>query len=528
MTKVPPPERFDDFSGKPFEEIIQKASTGLPDRMKPDGYFDFSQQTQQEGLLAKVLEKAGDAVLSYAEVRKLLFGTIRDEMTQNLESFKLPFSALVAAISDQALLMNIPAIGAGITSSMMLILAPLLVEGAIATISKVLLPDALIPVTKKEKAVESFLGSLIGLQIQMSAGAEMRVLIPVQNKVTAALMIKEMEKAKEEFATLFTVAEREGLDTSPIALFRNAPDQALAFLQNLHSGEDVYTLSLLGVWAVNRHIVEAALLKHPYEELRTRYQNVKEAFDLKTEATEEQNRQLTLLAQLIGYPPLLANYTTIRQVLDELEGSLEDYRVKKMAEERQVLFQAALEIKQIAFGKANAEYPYVGVMHTQLEYLSKTIMRMLPKSSDELSMQQMQALSQEIQSGFEEIKSENPHSLTMILKSHPRVFLYFLYINSPLLHEMSMPALVAPEEKHVEGFHGLIQKLSKWKAFSRYQPGALHTLLHELAKQAETKLAKLTFRVVYKAILEMISSLETDEAGPLFQTLTSIFSEPLA
>lgn len=511
-----------DRNLEPFKEILHKISAGLPpDPVKAQSHFDFTQDTSKEGLLAKVLEKAGDAVMSYAEVRQLLGSAIRDKMNDSLETMKGPFSALVAAISDNALLMNMSTMGTGIGTSMFLALAPLFVDGAISTISKVLRPETSPSITKREKAVESFLGSLIGLPIQAGLFADMKIVIPIQNRATPAFMMQEMEKAKEEFATLFAVAQRDGLDTSAIAAFKDAPSQALAFLQGMRSGEEGYTLSLLGVWAANRNIVQAVLFKQPYEELRLRYNKVKNTLRYDVHHTEEQAQQLALAEELLNTMPLLANYETIKQLLDELEESIESNKTKAIALERSILFQAANEIRQIASGKTTVEYHYVGVMHTQLEKLAKRLDQLLPKNAEELSKGQMDAIARAIVDCLHLIRTENPHALSIILKSHPRTLLYLLHTHSFLVEDVSMPALSTPTEKQCNKFDEAVQRLSKWKAFFRYQPGALRALLHEVKGGIVSEFAKISLRIVYKAILEMLSSLDDVEASPYFELLNA-------
>jgi hypothetical protein len=497
-----------------FDEVLRRISAGLPpEAMKGGTHMDFANGSSQDGLLAKVLEKAGDAILSYGEVKQLLYGAIHDRMNNSLEPLTLPFSALVAAISDEALLMNLSTLGTGIGSSMMLALAPLFVDSAISTIAKVLRFESMPPVTKKEKAVESFLGALIGLQIGAGLTSDMKVVVPIQNKATISRMVQEMERAKEEFETLFAVAQRDGLDTSLVAGFKDAPSDAISFLRSLSPGQESYTLSLLGVWAANRTIVQNVLFKRPYEELRARFDKIKHTllYGLKEEIREDQAKQLELIQQLLWAAPLLTNYEIIKQLLDDLEEDAASDKTKARAVEQLLLFGAAKEICVIASGHVIPEYQYVGVMHTQLEHLSKKIGEFLPKAAADLTTGQMEALSRLIEEGLQAIREENPYSLSIILKSHPRTFLYLLHTHSFLTEDVSLPVLTAQVTK----FDEAIGRLSKWKSFHRHQPGALQALLREAKNEPASDIAKMICRIVYKAILEEISSLEPHEAAIL-------------
>ncbi|MBS0654801.1 MAG: hypothetical protein JSR46_03405 [Verrucomicrobia bacterium] len=505
-----------DHAPESFEDVLRRISAGLPpDAMKGGTHMDFAGGSSQDGLLAKVLEKAGDAILSYGEVKQLLYGAIQDRVNNSLEPMTAPFSALVAAISDEALLMNMSTLGAGVGSSMMLALAPLFVDSAISTISKVLRFESMPPITKKEKAVESFLGALIGLQIGAGLTSDMKIVVPIQNRATITGMIQEMERAKEEFETLFAVAERDGLDTSLVEGFKDAPSDAISFLRSLKPGEESYTLSLLGVWAANRTIVQNILFKRPYEELRVRFDKVKHAlfYGLKDEISEQQAKQLDLIQQLLWAAPLLTNYEIIQQLLDELEEDETSGKPKPRAVGQLLLFGAAKEIRVIASGQMTPEYQYVGVMHTQLEHLSKKIGELLPKAAADLTTEQMEALSRAIVESIQAIREENPYSLSIILKSHPRTFLYLLHVHSFLIEDVSLPAVANPSAK----FDEAIGRLSKWKSFHRYQPGALQALLRE----AKNEPASDIYRIVYKAILEELSTLEPKEAAILRALLTS-------
>jgi hypothetical protein len=275
------------------------------------------------------------------------------------------------------------------------------------------------------------------------------------------------------------------------------PEQAIMLLQQNPDRGRVW--AILGVWVANRAVVQAALFKEPYNELRARLDKVRQIY---TPEDKEEEKKLLQIDELLAYPPILANYLLLKELLNDLEEKAEKQSEKAQSITAKLLFAAASEIRQIASGRKSAEYQYVGLLHTQLERLSKKIDEMLPEKLDQLTGTAVQTLGHALYEHLGQIKSENPKAFTMVLKSHPRTLLYLLFTRSSLLEDVSIP--YAPDIATLEE---LFQKQALHREFYRYQPEVLRRFLEEAKKEKTTELAKAHLRVVQKAIKDMAAAI---------------------
>lgn len=529
---------------RPFDNLLQRYQQDPSERAKNTSVRSFTQDTYQDGLLAKVLEKAGDAILSASEIRQLLTGSTQPKSVQELEELKIPFEALVAAISDEAVITQFSTSGKMMGPSLFFMFAPLLAESAVSLIMKALEPQYPQIAQKTTKALETFLQTLLGLKLQQLPPDELQRLLPSLNSMTPQTLLQELkflkeaalqinvpryaqtspealkqalQEAKTEFDTLFSVAKSESWDTSQIAAFKNMPEQALAILNQASGVEKGWVMALMGVFLANRQTVHAAVLQRPYEELKAQRVDVKERREREAVVplTEEEEKKLALIDQLLLCPPILANYLIIKQLLNDLEDRLKDQKDKTLSLMKLLLCQACFEVRQIASGKATLEYPHVGVMHTEIERLVKKMEPLLPKKPQELTAQNATSLTNALNEHLTHIKEENPSTVSLILKSHPRTLLYLLYAHSPVIEDISIPYGPTLNESLALGIQEVINRLWNVKGFSRFQPQVLKTLFENSKKEPTSELSKCSLRVVIRALNEQIDSLDSKERQAL-------------
>lgn len=529
---------------RPFDNLLQRYQQDPAERSKNASVRSFTQDTYKEGLLAKVLEKAGDAILSASEIRQLLTGTNLPKTAPELDELKLPFEALVAAVSDEAVITQFSTSGKMMGSSLFFMFAPLLAESAVSLIMKALEPQYPQIAQKTTKELETFLQTLLGLKLQQFPPDELQRLLPSLNSMTPQTLLQELkflkeaalqinvpryaqtspealkqalQEAKVEFDTLFSVAKSEAWDTSPIAAFKGMPEQALSILNQASGVEKGWVMALMGVFLANRQTVHAAVLQRPYEELKSQRVDVKERWEKEAivPLTEEEEKKLALIDQLLLCPPILANYLIIKQLLNDLEERLKEQKDKTLSLVKILLCQACYEVRQIASGKATFEYPHVGVMHTEIERLVKKIEPLLPKKPQDLTAQNATSLTNALNEHLAHIKQENPSSLALILKSHPRTLLYLLYAHSPVLEDMSVPYGPTLNDSLSLGIEQAFIRLANIKGFSRFQPHVLKTFFEQSKKEPTSELSKCSLRVVFRAFNEQISSLDSNERQAL-------------
>jgi len=531
---------------RPFEHLLQRYQQDPSERAKNTSVRSFTQEAYHEGLLAKVLEKAGDAILSAAEIRQLLTGGYQVKTAQELEELKIPFEALVAAVSDEAVITQFSTSTPALGPSAFFMFAPLLAESAINLIMKAMEPQYPQIALKTQKSVEAFLQTLIGLKFTQIPDAELQrllpslktgsfqtifqelkfvkdanlqIAVPQYTQTTPQAIKQALQETKAEFAALFAVAESDALDTTPIAAFRGLPEQALALLNQTTQVEKNWVAALLGIFVANRQIVHTALLARPYEELKARRVDVRERWEREVTVpfTEEEEKKLALIDQLLICPPILANYLIIKQLLNDLEDRLKEEKDKTLSLAKLLLCHACFEVRQIASGKPNHEYQHVGLMHSELERLVKKIEPALPKKPQELTSQNATLLTNALYEHLSNIKQENPSTLSIILKSHPRLLLYLLYSHSPALVDISIPFIPTISVALNEVF----RRLGELTGFSRFQPQVLKAFLEQSKKEPSSELSKCQLRVIYKAINEMLAMLDRKEAEPLLILLQS-------
>lgn len=533
---------IDDNLRKPYEHLLARYQTDPQERAKNANIRSFNDEVYKEGMLSKVLQKAENAILNSPEIKKLLAGTAHAQTQQEFEEFKIPFETLVAAVTDSAVLAKMP-LGPHSGLAGFLCLAPLLADNAVNLIMRALEPQQVQIPIKTQKALEAFLQTLIGLKFQAMPDNELQAIIPRLKDQSPQAIFRELKQlkesalqlvlprftgfesvefdsveqvtgelllAKKEFAELFAIAENESVDTKSLAAIKTMPEEALKLLSQVATLEKAPVSLILGIFVANRQIVHHTILRQPYEELRVRRDIVKDKWEREslTLMTAEETTKLALIDQLLTCAPILANYLIIKQLLIDLEDGLKARIDKNASGTKALLFYACVEIRQIASGKPSAEYHPIGILHTEIEKLIKKLTLLLPPKLQDFSSQNAQSCTAALSEHLLAIKQENRATLSAILKTHPRTLLYLLYTNSTVVDDISIPYTPAVSLDFFTSLGEQLNQLAKQKEYNRFQPRVLKILLDDSKKDPLSDVSKCALRVIYKAMTDMISTLD--------------------
>lgn len=531
----------------PFKALVENVKLGPLNPQETLQLTALSKQLYNNGMLSKVIESAGNAVMQYVEAKTVIQGAIQEQMVQELKTIRDDLKPLVTVLPGGTAQMKIPPsmqlpsmtgqLMPGVSPQTAQAMTRLVTQSAAGALQEFLAPGLTTPLTEAQNKAQNWVTQLIALKINTANAKEVQVVIP-QEALTSNMSMQQLNVAKqsimaalqqthEEFQLLFKTAEKMGLNTAVINAFKFAPQQALALMRNIPFTESSLVLAFLGVWVANKKTVETALMQQPFDLMTLRRDAIKAVIATLTDMTGRpllgQDQKFSLIEQLLNAMPSILNYTTIGQLLSELEAEAQAL-ARNVAIQRMLLLQAAKEIIIIASGHPNPYYQSVGVLHEELDILANKLMLMLPKQPQEITDRLHLELVREIRDALQAVKMDNPRLFRDVLRYHPRNFVFLIYTDSPLIEDLLLPKVpeaIFTEEK-LTLFSLMLEKLSEMPEFTKYQPKVLVKIVQEGKGDLSQALSKDFVKVAYYAATECISLLKAELAEPFKITLKTL------
>lgn len=534
---------------KPFQEVLQslKLAPVMPTDKLALGML--ATDLKATGLLSKVIESAGSAILQYVQSKKLFQGALQGQMMQDIQTLQKSLQPVTSMVPGMVAEMKIPAAAtalplaniptAAMNSQIVQQMAPFIAQSAVGALQEYFAPNMTnVPSAPVQKA-QNIVASLIAMKIDASQESEMQLVIPKeamasnipaqQLTLTKQSMMAAIEEAHQQYQAYSKIAQQHGLETSKINVLRFGAEQALALVRNIPYTESSLVIAYVGVWLANRKSVEATLMQYPLDQLAARRDSIKAVIQTLTDMTGRpllgQDQKFAMLEQLLSAMPSLLNITIISQMLTDLENEAQEM-ARRLALQKNLLFYAAKEIVQIASRRPTAYYHAVGLLHEQLDVAANKLQLMLPKKALEVTDLLYKALFQEIRVALSAVLEENPGLFREVLRYHPRLFLFFVYVDSPLIEDVKFPTM--PEALYTnEGlalFEEVTNRLAMMAAFQKYHPKVLLLMLSEAKGDLSQAVSKNALKVAFTAANETISSLVREQQEAFKVALKPLWS----
>lgn len=518
---------------KPFQEVLQslKLTPAMPTDKLALGML--ATDLKATGLLSKVIESAGSAILQYVQSKKMFQGALQGQVMQDIQALQKSLQPVTSTVPGMVAEMTIPtkatALPLPITSmnsQTIQQMAPFMAQSAVSALQDYFAPNmTTVPSTPVQKA-QNIVASLIAMKLDASKESEMQLVIPKESMasniptqqllLTKQSMMAALEEAHQQYQAYTTIAQQHGLEASKINVLRFGAEQALALVRNIPYTESSLVIAYVGVWLANRKTVETALMQYPLDQLTARRDSIKAVIQTLTDMTGRpllgQDQKFAMLEQLLSAMPSLLNITIISQMLTDLENEAQEM-ARRVALQKNLLFYAAKEIVQIASRRPTAYYHAVGFLHEQLDIVANKLQLMLPKKALEVTDLVYKALFKEIRTALSAVLEENPGLFRDVLRYHPRLFLFFVYIDSPLIEDVKFPTI--PEALYTnEGlmiFEEVINKLAVMAEFQKYHPRVLLLMLSEAKGDLSQAVSKNALKVAFTATNETIFSMISEQ-----------------